>query len=391
VLVEDDNATTRRILEETLLNWQMRPVGVDSGRAALAALREARAAEQPFALVLLDGQMPEMDGFTVAEQIKRDPELDDTVILMLTSAGQPGDAARCRALGVAAYLTKPVKQADLARAIGKGLGIADAAEPRPADAPRTTGERPLRILLAEDSLVNQKLVLRLLEKHGHAVTVAGTGREALAALERQRFDVVLMDVQMPEMDGFEATHALRLREATTGGRVPVIAMTAYAMKGDRERCLEAGMDAYVSKPIGAAELFGALEAVLPRPAAPPVPPPTDALDWSAALARVAGDGALLKEMIALFGQECPGLLRDLRDAVAGQDAAKLKRAAHTLKGSLDIFAAKPAFAAALTLETMGRTGNLAGAGEALTVLEAEMRRLEAALTGNARELVTAGC
>jgi two-component system sensor histidine kinase/response regulator len=265
VLVVDDNATNRRILEGMLLNWKMRPTVADGARAALNALEQAQDAGEPFPLVLLDAQMPDMDGFALAERIKQNPELAGAVIMMLTSAGQRGDAVRCRELGIAAYLTKPIKQSELLEAIRATLGARPQKEARPMLITRHSlreGRQRLRILLAEDNSVNQVLAVRLLEKWGHRVTVASDGRQAVAALERQQFDLVLMDVQMPEMDGFEATAVIREREKTTGSHVPIIAMTAHTMKGDQERCLAAGMDAYLSKPIQARDLFDAFEALI---------------------------------------------------------------------------------------------------------------------------------
>ncbi len=278
VLIVDDNATNRRILEEVLANWGMRPLAVDGGAAALAVLGAAAAAGEPYPLILLDGHMPEMDGFTLAARIRADAALSGAVVLMLTSAGRPDDVEQCRRLGVRAYLTKPVRQSELLDAILSTLGGTqpppDVAAARESVA--APDWRPLRILAAEDNPINQKLATHLLKKRGHSIVIAATGREAVAALEKQPFDVVLMDVQMPDVDGLEATAAIRRREEGTGRRVPIIAMTAHAMKGDRERCLEAGMDGYVSKPVQAQELFGAIAALVPAMPAPSpysLPPP----------------------------------------------------------------------------------------------------------------------
>jgi len=227
------------------------------GRKALAAL-----ANEHFDVVLMDVQMPEMDGFTLAERIKKDPELAGANIMMLTSAGQAGDAARCRELGISAYLVKPIRQRELLEGICNVLNLSSQKQ-----APLVThhslreARNRSRVLLVEDNAVNQMLAVRLLEKRGYTVSVAGDGRKALAALANEHFDVVLMDVQMPEMDGFEATAAIRQRERTTGGHIPIIAMTAHALKGDEERCLLAGMDAYVSKPIRTTELYATIESV----------------------------------------------------------------------------------------------------------------------------------
>ena len=261
VLVVDDNATNRQILEESLRAWGMKPTVVPSASDALRLLREAHLSGQGYRLVLTDVHMPEMDGFSFAEQIGQDTKLRSTVIMMLTSGDRPEDDDRCEQLGIAAYLTKPIKQSELLDAIMLALGVITTegeAMGKPI-ARRPSRLRPLRVLLAEDSLVNQKLAVALLQREGHTVTVAKNGREAIAAFWAQDFDVVLMDVQMPEMDGFEATAVIRAKEKQTGAHVPIIAMTAHALKGDRERCLEAGMDEYVAKPIHAEQLFDAIE------------------------------------------------------------------------------------------------------------------------------------
>jgi CheY-like chemotaxis protein len=264
VLVVDDNATNRCLLKEILTNWQMLPTTSNSAPAGLQALEQAQAAGEPFALLLLDVHMPEVDGFTLVEQIRQRRELAETKIVMLTSAGRRDDAARCRQLGITGYLSKPIKQSELLEAISAALGTSPQTEsllPVKRHALRES-QRRLNILLAEDNSVNQRLMVRLLEKHGHHVVVAGNGREALAALERESFDLVLMDVQMPEMDGFEATAAIRQREQATGTHIPILAMTAHAMAGDRERCLEAGMDGYVCKPVQIQALLAAIESVV---------------------------------------------------------------------------------------------------------------------------------
>ena len=267
VLVVDDNRTNRRILEGMLRHWEMKPVTVESGELALAQLSEAHEAGEPYRLVLTDMHMPKMDGFALVEQIRERPELSTATIMMLTSAGHRGDAARCKELGVSAYLLKPIRQSELREAIARVLGaekpqgaiplltrysLQDAREPGSS----------LKLLLAEDNLVNQRLAVRLLEKRGHRVVVAANGVEVLAALKKESFDVVFMDVQMPEMDGMEATAAIREEEKGTGEHVVVIALTAHAMKGDREKCLAAGMDGYLSKPIRPQELDDVLENYL---------------------------------------------------------------------------------------------------------------------------------
>jgi CheY-like chemotaxis protein len=268
VLVVDDNVVNRRILEATLGRWLMKPVLAESGRAGVAAMRECKTAGTPFSLVLLDSQMPEMDGFSVAEEMNGDPELAGTTILMMTSAGHQGDGARCKALGIAAYLVKPINQTELLEAILTVLGMASGGPDRPDVVTRHAlreSQRKLRILLAEDNKINQLIASRLLGKRGHTVVIVGNGREALAALDEPGyggFDLILMDVQMPDMDGFEATGIIRARDKSSGTHLPIIAMTAYAMKGDEERCLAAGMDGYVSKPIQVERLVATIDSVL---------------------------------------------------------------------------------------------------------------------------------
>jgi signal transduction histidine kinase/DNA-binding response OmpR family regulator len=278
-LVVDDNATNRHILADLLERRGIVPTLAGGSTEAATLLAQADQSGQAFDLLLVDAYMPETDGFTLVEQVPEHPSASRAEIIMLTSAGQRGDAARVRKLGVAAYLTKPVSESELFDAILTALG-ARGVEKAPAPALITRhslreSQRKLRVLLAEDNAVNQMLAARLLEKGGHTTTVVSNGREALAALEKQSFDLVLMDVQMPEMDGFEATAEIRLREKITGQHLPIIAMTAYAMRGDRERCLAAGMDSYVSKPIRAEELFREIYACT-QPSAPAQPSTTPA-------------------------------------------------------------------------------------------------------------------
>jgi len=263
VLVVDDNFTNRRVLTGMLTHWLMKPTGVEGGSPALQALRLAQSLGRPFPLILLDGHMPGLDGFAVAEQIREDPEQIGATIMMLTSSGQAGDAARCRELGIAAYLVKPIRPGELLAAVLAVLQKQPVGA-QPLITRHTLREQfnCLRILLAEDSVVNQKLVVRLLEKRGCDVTVVEDGLAALEALEKSTFDLVLMDIQMPKLDGFEATAAIRQREVRSGGHIPIIAMTARALKGDSERCLAAGMDGYVSKPINTDVLFSTIERVL---------------------------------------------------------------------------------------------------------------------------------
>jgi CheY-like chemotaxis protein len=272
VLVVDADPATRRILEGMLTSWRFKPVLAASARKAMSSLGKALDAGHPFPLVLVDANLPETDGFALVEQIRRKPGLAGAIVMMLASSSQSGDAARCRDLGVAQCLTKPVGPSQLLNAILQAVG----SEPRAAAPPAEPGthrplpNRPLpklargfRILLAEDNVVNATLAVRLLEKRGHSVRVAGDGREALEELGKADFDLVLMDVQMPVMGGFEATTAVREMEKGTDRHIPILALTAHAIKGDRERCLAAGMDGYVSKPINQEELFEQIESLIP--------------------------------------------------------------------------------------------------------------------------------
>jgi CheY-like chemotaxis protein/HPt (histidine-containing phosphotransfer) domain-containing protein len=359
-----------------LTNWRMSPTAVERGRPALVAMQRAADAGKPFSLVLLDANMPEIDGFQLADEINRHPQLAGPTIMMLTSGDRPDDVRRCRQLGIASYLMKPVAQSELLDAILASVGNRMPHEAAAAEIPAVAPpSRHLRVLLAEDSVVNQKLAVYLLEKWGHRVTVVNNGREAVERVQAEPFDLVLMDVQMPEMDGLEATGILRKQEAGTSRHVPIVAMTAHAMVGDRERCLEAGMDDYLSKPIRARELLAVIEQVIAG-----VPKPTDgdhetsAVDWAAALERLQGDRELLEELVGVIRQEGPKLLADVREAIQRGDAPALKLSAHTLKGSLANFAAADAAEAARRLEMIGKQGDLSEAAQALVLLEHELER-----------------
>src|SRR5690348_8099615 len=389
-LVVDDNATNRRLLEELLCNWGMKPAVADGGWTGLDTMQQALASGQPFPLILIDALMPDMDGFTLAERIKEDPALSGAAIMMLTSAGRRGDAARCRKLGIAAYLHKPVRERDLFRAILLALS---PGRTRATDAELITGhtlrheKRKLRILLAEDDLVNRQLAEHLLRKFGHHVTSASNGRKAVEAIQAsglESFDAVLMDVQMPEMDGIEATAAIRELEKGKSRRLPVIAMTAHAMKGDCSRFLESGMDGYIAKPVQASELLTVIDQNVPPAGEPPLerrpqPAPLEIIDWKRGLAAADGDSALLNELLKMFANQAPASLEKLRSAVEMKDAPAVERAAHTVKGAVSNFGADAAVQAALKLEVMGRHGDLEHAGEALRSVEQEIRRVLAAI------------
>jgi len=386
VLIVDDNATNRRILEEVFANWHMRGVAVDGGRSALATLEDSLHKNQPFAVVLLDGHMPDMDGFTVAERISNDRRFAGTKLVMLTSAGQPEDVARCRNLGISAYLTKPIKQSELFDVIVTAIGQPLATRRR---APKLrkrslSAHRRLHVLVAEDNQVNQLLATRIFEKLGHQVTVVSNGRDACSAVQAGKFDLVAMDVQMPEMDGLEATTAIRIWEKPRGTHIPIIAMTAHAMKGDRESCLAAGMDAYTSKPIRIRELERAITELVQAPVAK-VPQAGGVIDQTALLAGVDGNRRLLREIARLFLADYPQRLAEIERAISRADAVSLGKAAHSLKGAIGNFAAENAYMAAQRLESIAKSGDLDMARDASARLESELVLLAEELrkfTGN---------
>jgi CheY-like chemotaxis protein/HPt (histidine-containing phosphotransfer) domain-containing protein len=374
VLVVDDNATSRRILEETVKSWQMETVTAGGGAQALEAMEEAARSGQPFALALIDSRMPDMDGFALARRIKASSQLAETRVIILTQAGSP--AIGLADPDLAATLTKPVKHSALLAALVAAVGVDGRA--RPVHTGRRRAARHLRILLAEDDAVNQRLAVRLMEKAGHTVEVASSGREVLDLLANSTFDLVLMDVQMPDMDGLQATAEIRRREKSTGGHVPIIALTAYAMQGDRDRCLEAGMDGYVAKPIRAVELMRAVDnasiAETPRPDVI-----DDVIDERGLLTGLNGDRRLLAELIGLFQSDAPRMLEAVNAAVKAGDPAALQVAAHKLKGSVANFSSHGAFQAALRMENLARSHDMAAAPAAYAALENEVGRLRRAL------------
>ncbi len=387
VLVVDDNATNRRVLHDILSNWHMRPTLCSGGAAGLAAARDAAARGEPFALAIVDYLMPEMDGLTLIEEFRNDPALSSTMIVMLSSAGDREAILRCRELGVVSYVCKPIFQSELLRVLVQAYGQSAAprshaaAVPKPSpDDPKSAGSvtddcvpRPLRILLAEDNAINQRVAVRLLEKAGHTVTVAENGQAALDALRHGQFDVVLMDLQMPQMDGLEATAAIRADEQADGRHMPIIAMTAHAMKEDRKRCLAAGMDDYISKPVDSAALRRALAHATASPAPPPI------FDQQAAVTKVDGDLELLRELATMLRDDAPQLVAEVRGAVTAHDASRIEKSAHRLKGSMMPFCALQAVQAAQALETLGHGGDLSQADERARLLEAEVDRLLAAI------------
>jgi len=402
VLLVDDNETHRRIIAAMLDDWGMNTAVCRDGQSAITELERAAAASEAYDVAVIDALMPGLDGFDLAAWIAEHPRSAAHVTMLLTPAGPRGDAARCRDLGVDSYTTKPITRAELMAALLASL--ADGTDKLAVEHRRgqyRQSSRGLEILLAEDNSVNQKLAIRLLERFGHQATVAQHGREAVEKFRDGAFDLILMDVQMPEMNGYEATAAIRDIEAGSDRRIPIIAMTAHAMKGDRERCLEAGMVGYVSKPVEAPALYEAIEALAPSHRGDP--PADDSPDGDAPLAepllgeavaraglpvlareevmdRFGDDQELLRELVSLFFDELPGLLDELRTALAQNDARVFERAAHTLKGAVSNFGALATAEAAFELEKLGRRRELTGADEGLAQLERELARLEPELT-----------
>ena len=385
VLVVDDNETNRRILCDMTQGWGMKPSAAESGAVALAALETARQKGDSFRVILIDGQMPVMDGFELAgkmrEQAKSHAD-SETTVLMLTSGGQPGEANRCRQVGISAYLLKPVLKADLLAAIlvalSQRLRETDASQTLVTRHTLRESARKLRILVAEDNAVNQAVILRVLQKMGHTAVLAQNGKEALALAAAEKFDLVFMDVQMPEMDGLAATGAIRENEKISGAHLPIFAMTAHAMKGDRERCLEAGMDGYITKPVRFSDIEETLSGLA---SAPPGPVKAEAVEGAAfwnraeALGRIGGDEELLRELCQIFLEESPKLLEKLRQAVTAGDADTVMRAAHSLKGESSYLGAGGTSQAARQLEEMGRSNDLSRASKTLAVLEREITTL----------------
>jgi PAS domain S-box-containing protein len=406
VLIVDDNDTNRRILHDMLIHWDMRPTCVSGGSEAIEAMSQAARDGAPYPLVLLDAMMPGMDGFTLAGHFRSNREYDGATIMMLSSADQEADVVRCRSIGVQSYLIKPVVSSVLFDAIvdtldraNRAAGATQAEGPVPkAPLPVSEPAIPARlnILLAEDNLINQKVTVGMLEAAGHRVVVAGDGKEAVGALHKAPFDAVLMDVQMPVMDGFQATEAIRLLERVTGRHTPIIALTAHAMKGDRERCRAAGMDGYVTKPVQPAELFRELRDCLStavRTESPVVPEQVDGgtnpLDRVKLLARVRGNVSLLVEVLALCPTEFAKLLQELEAAVSRMDMRAVQSVAHTLKGTLGNLTAAEAYEAALHLEDISRKGDLERVPEAFALLKDHVARVERSAAKLASELTDA--
>jgi len=414
ILVVDDNAANRLVLREQLKLWHCRFDEASRGAEALDKLRQGVAEGKPFDIAIVDMQMPVMDGETLGLKIKDDPDLKRTILVMLTSAAQRDDAQRAEEIGFAAYLTKPVKRSQLCDCLATVTGRQTQAKDRCSASivtRHTVAEdqkRRLRILLAEDNVTNQQVALAILKKLGFRADAVANGKEAIKALETIPYDLVLMDVQMPEMDGFEATREIRKREEQLKGendmelsafgfrhsprprRIPIVAMTAHAMKGDREKCLERGMDDYVSKPVEPQELVEAIErqvagSVRAAESTAAVKKPRrekEAFNRSALLDRLGGDEEVSKKIIAVFMKDIPGQLEELKQGLSHKDASVVERQAHRIKGASANVGAQALRDVAFETEMAGRDGNMDRAAALVGNLQQEFERLRAVLTGS---------
>jgi two-component system, sensor histidine kinase and response regulator len=395
ILIVDDNATSREILTEQLSSWRMNAVAAEDGARAFGMLLVAAQRGTPYQVAVIDDRMPGMDGEELVQRIADDPRLSCTAVIQLSTDARRKDRDTALPSVVKATVAKPVKQSELLDALMNTMGLASQRERLEKSLASTdlVGQQGLKILLAEDNAVNQKLAVLLLEKRQHRVTVADDGRKAVELFQHETFDVILMDVQMPVMDGLAAVAEIRRLEAASHAhRIPIVAMTAHAMKGDRERCLAAGMDGYVSKPIHPRELYGAIDQLVKRAprtlplkqesglatssnfanlpsavgssAEVPAVPPLE-IDWSAALVHTAGDAELMRSMIEVFLTEHPKMISEVETSLTEGDAKKLRRGAHSLKGSCGYFAASDAYEACMKLEKLGESGDLAASRDAL--------------------------
>jgi len=424
-LVVDDNSTNRMILDEILVNWGMEACLVDSAYSALDAIERAEKIGQSFSLALLDVMMPGMDGFELAARIREKPAQKSMRILMLTSAGRSETEALRGELDISRILLKPTKHSDLLAAVTNALGVAKTEDEKPIAQKERLPEHPAkRVLLAEDNPINQMVAVDLLSSRGHNVEVVENGAEAVEALDKDAFDIVLMDINMPVMDGLAATQKIREAERTSGAHIPIVALTASATTEDRERCFAAGMDNFVTKPFRADELFRAVETASLDPGerrTQPAPtqegkagtapeietlakntePAGDSaetaggelpespsstsdadqpcLDWEGALKNLEGDQELLRELAQMFLDECPALMASISEAISKEDIEELRRTAHTLKGSALVIGGKAAGATALLLENMGRDAQFETAATAFQTLEEKIAELKLAL------------
>lgn len=405
VLIVDDCGTSRMILHEMLGNWGMQPVVVADAAEALSKLRELKQTANPIELLLTDIQMPRRNGFELISDVRGDDELKDLPVIACTAYDQPGDHKDWKKLGVHACLIKPVKGSELFESINEALGGSHHERWESSKSDDLPVMPRLNVLLAEDNHVNQKLGTALLKKWGHSVTLAANGRDAIQSWKTGAFELILMDVQMPELDGMEATQQIRAAEAVQGGHIPIIALTAHALAGDKEACLAAGMDGYVSKPLRISELREAISGLFGSEGVPePEHVPNDRTadgplelraesqsesqaestatedgcesDWTVALNVCGGDETLLKEILEAFLQEAPALLEEIEVALAGEDAAVARRAAHTLKGAVGVLGFLDVSDLALEVEKRAADGKVHECNSLIPKLRAELNRIE---------------
>ncbi|MFH1279319.1 MAG: response regulator [Candidatus Eisenbacteria bacterium] len=390
ILVVDDNGSCREFLCRTLNRWGLAAGGAGTAAQAMEMILDARKRGRPWGGVLIDAVMPEGGGLALADRLRKEDRGPEPLVLLFPIDRRRDDSGGCRDLAVETTITKPVSEEDLLRAIRVALGLAPAesdGETRDSEEKTAPRARPLRILLAEDHPVNQKLMTRILEKEGHRVTLAESGAEAVLLSGQEEFDLALMDVQMPEMGGLEATERIRIRERERGGRLSIIALTAHALEEDRERCLAAGMDGYLSKPVRIGPLFEAIRSVVPGEGDGPAEsveemamvvdrtPAGAPLDIVNTIEMVGGDEGVLQEIIGIFLECAPRLLRDMENAAKGKDSATIERAAHSIRGSIGCLGARSAMDAAAEVEHFARAGDLDGAIRAYEILKTELDRL----------------
>ena len=390
VLLVDDNATSRKILIELLGDWGADVEAVDNAAAAMWSLQTVSEGSSPLPLMICDQCMPGIDGLSLIERVRAESRLRETRCILLTSGLQPNQMQRCEELGVSSHLMKPVKHSELSTALQTALGSSRTAAdivPSPSD-DKSIRLPPLKILLAEDGKANQKMAVGLLEKWGHQVDVAANGDEAVASWRQRSFDLILMDVQMPVRDGLEATRMIREEERATSAHIPIVAMTAHAMKGDRERCVAAGMDDYVAKPVRKGDLYRALKVFFPPIAAEaPVDDVKDesivVVNWTEALRNVGGDRDLLLEVIHITLEQMPMLLQDLDVAISSGDGKAAQRLAHTVHGESRALAAKHAETLASRIEAAAARQDLRAAGRDVP----KLREAVAQLTADCRDFL----
>jgi len=388
MLIVDDNPASREILVDVLRSWGIPHHAVDSAAAASRALREAES--DPYRVILIDSKMPGMDGLHFAEQVMNQDQPPGCV-MMFTSTDQSSGVTRCRELGIADWVTKPVKPSRLLHALREAVAGPDARAPSSQRPTRRSMLRSLDVLVAEDNAVNARLLRGLLERWTHRVTVVNDGEAALDALGDRSFDLALIDLQMPKADGLQVVWEVRRREKENGGYTPLIAVTAHALKADRERCLRAGFDGYITKPIRVDDLHSVVDNVVPASYGESTTVPSraaysvagygeeDSLDKEVLLERAGHDIELAHEIVTIYLEECPGWLASMKRALDSEDPAEVQRVAHTLKGAVGNFGAKGASDLAMLLERMGREGNLADAEPIADQLELELERLRPAL------------